>query len=139
MTFSESLYLIESELYKNRMLSTITLKDIRANKIHLSSIYNIERHNDYIVDCLFNYTKISGKCLFLNEHLLLNSQQLGKILKDEREKRGLSVYSFFKETGVLPKIIAKIEKGARYRKSSLVKYMSTFSFELYLKPDLYDK
>ena len=135
MTFSESLYLIEQELYKNRMLTTITLKDIRANKLHLSAVYNIERHNDYIIDCLFKYVRISGKRLFLNEHLVEDPKQLGMVLKEERTKRGLSINSFFKDTGCLPKSIAKIEGGDRYRKSTLVTYMSKLAYVLNLQSD----
>ena len=133
MTFAESLYLIEKDLYVNRMMSSITQRDIRGNKLHLSVVYNIERHKDYIVDYLFKYAKISGKSIFLNDHLIENVQQLGEVLKEERISKGYSGLSFFKETGVIPKSLAKIEKGDKYRKSTLLNYMSIFSFVLTLK------
>ena len=130
----DSLYEIEQELYKTRMMTTISLKDIKTseNKVHVMVMYNIERHKDYSVENLLKYVKILGKRLFLDGQPVDSLADIGRILKEKRVAAGLSMFAAFNQTQILPKSISKMESGKQYRKSTLVKYISNFNLHFTL-------
>lgn len=131
----DSLYEIEQELYKTRMLTSISLKDIKTseNKINIMAMYNIERHKDYAVENLLKYIKILGRSLFLDGCLVESLTDIGRILKEKREAAGLSMFAAFNQTQILPKSISKMESGKSYRKSTLVKYISNLNLHFTLE------
>ena len=53
----DSLYEIEQELYKIRMMTTISLRDIKnaEEKLNVMVMYNIERHQEYSFENLLKY------------------------------------------------------------------------------------
>ena len=130
----DSLYIIEQELYKARMMSAISLKEIKASayKVDLDAIYNIERHREYMIDSLIRYVKILGKHLFLADQPISDLSDIGRLLKQKRAQAGLSLIAAYSESKVLPKSISKIEQGKNYRKTTLVNYISYYHLELWL-------
>lgn len=124
----DSLYIIEQELYKARMMSAISLKEIKASayKVDLDAIYNIERHREYMIDSLIRYVKILGKHLFLADQPISDLSDIGRLLKQKRAQAGLSLIAAYSESKVLPKSISKIEQGKNYRKTTLVNYISYY-------------
>ena len=124
----DSLYIIEQELYKARMMSAISLKEIKASayKVDLDAIYNIERHREYMIDSLIRYVKILGKHLFLAGQPISDLSDIGRLLKQKRAQAGLSLIAAYSESKVLPKSISKIEQGKNYRKTTLVNYISYY-------------
>ena len=124
----DSLYIIEQELYKARMMSAISLKEIKASayKVDLDAIYNIERHREYMIDSLIRYVKILGKHLFLANQPISDLSDIGRLLKQKRAQAGLSLIAAYSESKVLPKSISKIEQGKNYRKTTLVNYISYY-------------
>lgn len=124
----DSLYIIEQELYKARMMSAISLKEIKASayKVDLDAIYNIERHREYMIDSLIRYVKILGKHLFLADQPISDLSDIGRLLKQKRAQAGLSLIAAYSESKVLPKSISKIEQGKNYRKTTLVNYLSYY-------------
>lgn len=130
----DSLYEVEQELYKTRMLTTISLRDIRNadTKVHIIAMYNIEKHRDYIVENLINYAKVLGRKLFLDGKPIGSVLDIGRILKEKREQAGLSMFAAYTQSHVLPKAISKIELGKRYRKSTLVNYIAFYNLNFTL-------
>jgi len=124
----DSLYIIEQELYKARMMSAISLKEIKASayKVDLDAIYNIQRHREDMIDSLIRYVKILGKHLFLADQPISDLSDIGRLLKQKRAQAGLSLIAAYSESKVLPKSISKIERGKNYRKTTLVNYISYY-------------
>lgn len=130
----DSLYEIEQELYKIRMMTTISLRDIKnsEDKLNVMVMYNIERHQEYSFENLLKYVRILGKRLFLDGHPVENLTDVGKILKEKRNAAGLSMLSAFSHTQILPKSISKMESGKQYRKSTIAKYISYYNLHFTL-------
>ena len=131
----DALYEIEQELYKARMLTSISLKDIKTSesRVNIMAMYNIERHKDYAVENLLKYIKILGRRLYLDGRPVENLADIGRILKEKREAAGLSMFAAFNQTQILPKSISKMESGKSYRKSTLVKYISNLNLHFTLE------
>jgi hypothetical protein len=130
----DSLYEIEQELYKIRMMTTISLRDIKnaEEKLNVMVMYNIERHQEYSFENLLKYVKILGKRLLLDGRPVESMTDIGTILKEKRTAAGLSVLSAFSQTQIQPKSIAKMESGKQYRKSTLAKYISYYNLRFTL-------
>ena len=111
----DSLYEIEQELYKIRMMTTISLRDIKnaEEKLNVMVMYNIERHQEYSFENLLKYVKILGKRLLLDGRPVESMTDIGTILKEKRTAAGLSVLSAFSQTQIQPKSIAKMESGKK--------------------------
>lgn len=120
----DSLYKVEQELYKTRMMTSLSLKDIKNSEYGIPSVivYKIERHKEYNMDSLMKYVKILGKRLFIDDKQVVDLQDIGDIMKGMREHAALSLSEAYFHSKVLPKSIFKIENGKQYRKSTLTKY-----------------
>ena len=130
----DSFFEIEQELYKIRMMSSISLSQIRnsENKIHIMAMYNIERHKDYSIENLLKYVKVLGRRLFFGGRPVESLTDIGNILKERREAAGFSILSAFNHTHTLPKSISKMEAGKSYRKSTIANYIPYFNLNFTL-------
>ena len=67
-----------------------------------------------------------NKKLYADNILIDNQEQLGELLKSKRVAAGLSLLKAYASSGLMPKIISRIERGEDYNKSTLTKYLSIF-------------
>ena len=119
---------IEQSLYKTRLVSNISLKDVSSQEdgLHIVVMYRIEKHQNYHMSSLLKYVKIMNKKLYADNILIDSLEQLGELLKSKRLAAGLSLLKAYSSSGVIPKNISRIERGEDYNKSTLKKYLSTF-------------
>ncbi len=131
----ESLYIVEQELYKARMMSNISLNEIKNSKerLDLDAVYNIEGHKEYMIESLVKYANVLGIHLYLDDQPVENLSDIGKILRVKREQAGLTKIGTYPEVYILPKTISRIESGKNYRKSTFVKYSSYFDVHFTIK------
>ena len=119
---------IEQSLYKTRLISNTSLKDISSKEegLHIVVMYRIEKHKNYHVSSLLKYASILKKKLYADDVLIDSLDTLGNLMKSKRQSAGLSVFRTSTVSGLIPKTILKIEHGKDYNKSTLAKYLSYF-------------
>lgn len=135
MEVFDSFFEIEQSLYKTRLVSNISLKDISSKDegLHIVVMYRIEKHKNYHMSSLLKYVKIMNKKLYADNILIDNLDQLGELLKSKRTAAGLSLLKTYASTGIMPKNISRIENGEDYNKNTLIKYLSIFPIILKIK------
>ena len=119
---------IEQSLYKTRLVSNISLKDVSSKDVglHIVVMYRIEKHKNYHMSSLLKYVKIMNKKLYADNIWIDSLEQLGELLKSKRMAAGLSLLKVYASTGIMPKNISRIERGEDYNKATLIKYLSIF-------------
>lgn len=129
------LFEIEQSLYKTRLISNTSLKDVslKGDGLHIVVMYRIEKHKNYHITSLLKYAKILNRKIFADNILIDNVETLGELLKSKRLEAGLSLFKASSMSGIIPKSIIKIERGREYTKSTLVKYISFFPINFTIK------
>lgn len=129
------LFEIEQSLYKTRLISNTSLKDVslKGDGLHIVVMYRIEKHKNYHITSLLKYAKILNRKIFADNILIDSVETLGELLKSKRLEAGLSLFKASSMSGIIPKSIIKIERGREYTKSTLVKYISIFPINFTIK------
>lgn len=127
------LFNVEHSLHVARVLMDSTFEDMRKKKgVGLSplTIYNIENHKGYYVDSLLKFAAFVDKTIYINNRSVTSLQDIGDIFRDLREKCQLTLLDIYEKTKIYPYIVSKIERGKRYNKATLIKYLSFFPIEI---------
>lgn len=129
----DPLYSIETYLYKIRLISDISIRSIFEKKdigVSTTTIFRIERHNNYNMQSLLNYAEILGKYIIMEGTKVKTLADIGLIFKNKREQQKLTLLEAYSKSSVIPRSIINIERGKNYSKNTFLAYMSIFKLKI---------
>lgn len=114
---------IEKQLSGLRQQNELSYSYFVEHGLSRNAMLNIERSGNYLIDSLFKYLEILNCCIIVNDTPVMDQEEFGNVLKNERINRGLSQLDIFSQKKIGPARIVSIEKGRSFRRSSLISYL----------------
>lgn len=114
---------IEKQLTDLRQQNELTYSYFVEHGLSRNAMLNIERQGNYLIDSLFKYLEILNYCIIVNGTPVMDQEEFGNALKNERMNRGLSQMDILNQQKIGPTRIVSIEKGRSFRRSSLLSYL----------------